>query len=61
MYFGLGEKGKSCMNKFLYLRLVFLTILLKAILGAERNSADNVSIGIQSFSTLRCSSMDPLV
>jgi hypothetical protein len=38
--------------------LVFLTILLKGIFVAERNSADNLSIGIQYIVlTLKCFSM----
>ena len=34
--------------RFLYSRLVFLTLLLKAIFVVERNSVDTFSVGIRS-------------
>ena len=53
------EKGVNLVSiTFLNFKLVFLTNFLKALFVAERNSADNFSIGIQfCFSSLRCSSM----
>ena len=41
-----GEKGKSSINKISSFQTSFLTIFLKAIFVAVRNSADNFSIGI---------------